>query len=118
MVSPNVSWQKYLNSSNQAINKYLNDFGDDLITQTFQRLKSAIKSKKSHIILFRFKESDIVSKIYQKDYVLALEMLLNLCIQLEKYEICRNIHNELKVIKLKKARSKPKAKVTIEKTKT
>lgn len=118
MVSPNVSWQKYLNSSNQTINKYLNDYGDTIITQTFQRLKSAIKSKKSHIILFRFKDSDIVSKIYQKDYLLALEMLLNLCIQLEKYEMCRDIHNELKVIKLKKARGNPKAKVIIQKTKT
>ena len=112
MVNPNVSWQKYLNSSNQAINKYLSDFGDSLLIQTFNRLKSAIKSKKSHIVLFRFKDSDIVSKIYQKDYLLALEMLLNLCITLEKYEMCRDIHNEIKLVKLKKARGKTKAKVT------
>lgn len=109
MVNPNVSWQKYLNSSNPAINKYLNKFGDSLITQTFQRLLSAIKAKKSHIILFRFKDSDIVSKIYHKDYIFALEMLLSLCIKLEKYEMCRDIHNQLKIIKLKKIRSKPKS---------
>jgi len=69
MVSPNVKWQKYLNSSNPSINKYLNNFGDELLQQTFQRLTLAIKSKKSHIILFRFKDSDIISKIYQKDYM-------------------------------------------------
>jgi hypothetical protein len=111
MVSPNVKWQKYLNSSNPSINGYLNNFGDELLQQTFQRLTSAIKSKKSHIILFRFKESDIISKIYQRDYMSALEMLLNLCIKLEKYEMCRDIHNQIKIFKLKAARGKPKAKV-------
>lgn len=113
MVSPNVLWKKYLNSSNIAINKYLASYGDDILHQTFQRLKLAIKSKKSHIILFRFKDSDIISKIGREDYIPALEQLLNLCIKLEKYELCRDIHNELKLVKLKKARSgKPKAKVT------
>lgn len=111
MVNPNVAWQKYLNSSNPAINKYLSDYGDGILHQTFQRLTLAIKSKKSHIILFRFKESDIVSKVYQKDYLSALEMLLNLCIKLEKYEMCRDIHNQIKIFKLKAARGKPKAKV-------
>ncbi len=116
MVNPNVAWQKYLNSSNPAINKYLSDYGDGILQQTFQRLTLAIKSKKSHIILFRFKESDIVSKIYQKDYMSALEMLLNICIKLEKYEMCRDIHNQIKIFKLKAARGKPKAKVTKIKT--
>jgi hypothetical protein len=111
MVNPNVVWQKYLNSSNPTINKYLSDYGDDILHQTFQRLTLAIKSKKSHIILFRFKESDIVSKVYQKDYMSALEMLLSLCIKLEKYEMCRDIHNQIKIFKLKAARGKPKAKV-------
>ncbi len=111
MVNPNVGWQKYLNSSNQSINRYLNEYGDSILQQTFQRLTLAIKSKKSHIILFRFKESDIVSKIYQKDYMSALEMLLTLCIKLEKYEMCRDIHNQIKIFKLKAARGKPKAKV-------
>jgi len=116
MVNPNVAWQKYLNSSNPAINKYLSEYGDGILHQTFQRLTSATKSKKSHIILFRFKESDIVSKIYQKDYMSALEMLLNLCIKLEKYEMCRDIHNQIKIFKLKAARGKPKAKVMRVKT--
>jgi hypothetical protein len=111
MVNPNVAWKKYLNSSNPTINKYLSDYGDSILHQTFQRLTLAIKYKKSNIILFRFKDSDIVSKIYQKDYMSALEMLLNLCIKLEKYEMCRDIHNQIKIFKLKAARGKPKAKV-------
>ncbi len=112
MVNPNVPWLKYLNSKNPTINKYLSHYGDSLLQQTFQRLKLAIKSKKSHIILFRFKDSDIISKIGREDYIPALEHLLNLCIKLEKYELCRDIHNELKLLKLKKARGKPIAKVT------
>ena len=113
MVNPNVKWQKYLNSSNPSINRYLHKFGDELLQQTFQRLTLAIKSKKSQIILFRFKESDIISKIYQRDYITGLEYLLNLCIRLEKYELCRDIHNQLKIFKLKKARGNPPiAKVT------
>jgi hypothetical protein len=112
MVSPNVLWKKYLNSSNQAIDRYLSKYGDEILQQTFQRLRLAIKSKKSHIILFRFKDTDIVSKISSDEYVLALEHLLNLCIKLEKYELCRDVYNELKLIKLKKARSKkPKQKL-------
>jgi len=112
MVSPNVLWKKYLNSSNKAIDRYLSKYGDDILHQTFQRLRLAIKSKKSHIILFRFKDSDIISKIGKDEYVLALEHLLNLCIKLEKYELCRDVYNELKLIKLKKARSKkPKQKL-------
>ena len=113
MVNPNVAWKKYLNSSNPIINRYLNEYGDNILHQTFQRLTSAITAKKSHIILFRFKDSDIVSKIGKDEYIQALEHLLTLCIKLEKYELCRDIHNELKIIQLKKARGKtPKAKVT------
>lgn len=115
MVNPNVKWQKYLDNSNPIIIKYISDYGDSLIKQTLQRLTSAIKSKKSHIILFRFKESDIISKIYQKDYIIALEYLLNLCIRLEKYEFCRDIHNQIKIFKLKKARGRPSSTVTANK---
>ena len=110
MISPNVAWHKYLNSSTPIINKYLKNFGDELLQQTFQRLVLAIKRKKSHIILFRFKDSDIISKIYQKDYINALNALLNLCVQLEKYELCSEIHSQLKIIKLKKTRNKLKVK--------
>jgi len=84
MVNPNVAWKKYLNSSNPIINRYLNDYGDNILHQTFQRLTSAIT--------------------------------LNLCIKLEKYELCRDIHNKLKLIKLKKARGKPQS-VTAKKLK-
>ena len=97
-----VNWKKYLNSSNPTINKYLSAFGDSFLTQTFQRIKLAHQSKKSQIILIRFKQSDIVATIESKDYVLALEHLLQLCINLEKYELCREIHTTINSIKNKR----------------
>jgi len=104
VVYPNVSWQKYLNSSNLTINRYLCDYGDEFLHQTFQRLKLAHKNKKSKIILFRFKDSDIVCAITKDEYIPALEELLQLCINLEKYELCKEIHSTLKLIKLRKHR--------------
>jgi hypothetical protein len=112
MVNPNVSWKKYFNSSNTTINKYLSDFGDIFLQQTFHRLISAIKSKKSKIILFRFKDSDIVSTITKDEYISALEQLLQLCIKLEKYELCKEIHSELKLLKLKENRKVKKKVIT------
>ena len=108
MANPNVSWKKYLNSSNPTIDKYLSDFGDGFIQQTFQRLSYAIKNKKSEIVLIRFKDSDIVSKIKKEEYIQALEALLELCVKLEKYELCRDIHTKLKILKTKRT-NKPKS---------
>jgi uncharacterized protein (DUF1330 family) len=97
-----VNWKKYLNSSNETINKYLSDFGDSFITQTLQRITLAHQKRKSQIILIRFKQSDIVATIESKDYAIALEHLLQLCINLEKYELCREIHTTINLIKNKR----------------
>jgi len=102
MVLLKVDWKKYLNSSNPIINNYLSDFGDGFITQTFQRIKLAHQKRKSQIILIRFKQSDIVATIERKDYVLALQHLLQLCINLEKYELCKDIHTTINSIKRKR----------------
>jgi hypothetical protein len=108
MVLLKVDWKKYLNSSNPIINNYLSDFGDAFITQTFQRIKLAHQKRKSQIILIRFKQSDIVATIEMKDYILALEYLLQLCVNLEKYELCKDIHTTINSIKRKrKVKEKP-----------
>ena len=107
-----VNWKKYLNSSNPTINKYLSDFGESFITQTLQRITLAHQKRKSQIILIRFKQSDIVATIESKEYVLALEHLLQLCINLEKYELCREIHTTINLIKnIRRARLKSLSKV-------
>jgi len=97
-----VNWKKYLNSSNKTINNYLSAFGDLFIKQTLQRITLAHQNRKSQIILIRFKQSDIVATIESKDYVLALENLLQLCVNLEKYELCREIHTTINLIKNKR----------------
>ena len=101
-VQSTVSWKRYLDSNTTIVNEYLSLFGDEFITQTSQRILSAYESNKSQIILIRFKKSKIVSTIENKDYILALEYLLQLCINLEKYELCREIHNGINLIKSKK----------------
>jgi hypothetical protein len=109
-VQSTVSWKRYLDSNTTIVKEYLSLFGDDFIIQTFQRILSAYQSKKSQIILIRFKQSGIVSTIESKDYLLALEYLLQLCINLEKYELCREIHNGINLLKSKKrGRVKKKA---------
>jgi len=98
MVYSKVHWKKYLDSSQPTINQYLSRFGDNFIKQTHQRIKQAHKRKATEIILFRFRNSDIVSIVKNKHYISVLENLLNLCIKLEKYELCGDIHKTLTLL--------------------
>ena len=93
MTYSKVNWRQYLDSSNPTINRYLNQYGDDFIKQTIYRIELAHKLKKPQIILFRFRDSDILSILESKEYSIALTHLLNLCIKLEKYELCEDINN-------------------------
>lgn len=102
MIYSKVNWKQYLDSSNPTINRYLNEFGNEFIVQTTHRIELAHKSKKPQIILFRFRDADIVSILESKDYLLALECLLKMCIKLEKYELCQSIKNAIHSVKIKK----------------
>lgn len=95
----NVDWKTYLNSSNPHIDEYISLFGKDFIKQTFRKIKTAHLRKANRIVLIRFKGSSIISILYKKDYLVALEMLLQLCIKLEYYEICNEIKKTIKQIK-------------------
>jgi hypothetical protein len=101
MAYSKVHWKKYLDSSHPTINQYLSLFGDDFIKQTHQRIKQAHKRKSPEIVLIRFRNSDIVSIVKSKHYISVLENLLNLCIKLEKYELCGDIHKTLDLLKSK-----------------
>ena len=110
-VQSTVNWKRYLDSNTTIVKEYLSLYGNEFIIQTFQRIFSAYQSKKSQIILIRFKQSGIVCTIESKDYILALEHLLQLCINLEKYELCREIHTTINLIKNKRrvrVKSSPK----------
>lgn len=102
MTYSKVNWKQYLDSSNPTINGYLSKFGDDFIRQTARRIELANSLKKSEIILFRFRDSDVLSILESKDYLIALKYLLKLCIKLEKYELCRSITNVIHSIEVRK----------------
>lgn len=99
MAYSKVHWKKYLDSSHPTINQYLSVFGDNFIKQTHQRIKQAHRRKTLQIVLIRFKDSDIVSIVKNKHYISVLETLLNLCIRLEKYELCGGIQKTLTLLK-------------------
>lgn len=94
-----VEWKTYLSSSNPHIDEYISLFGKDFLKQTFRKIKTAHLRKASRVVLIRFKGSSIISILYKKDYLVALEMLLQLCIRLEYYEICNDIKKTIKQIK-------------------
>ena len=102
MIYSKVNWKQYLDSSNPTINRYLNEYGDEFIIQTTHRIELAHRSKKPQIILFRFRDADIISILESKDYLLALEYLLKMCIKLEKYELCQCITDAIQSVKTKK----------------
>lgn len=101
-VNPIVNWKKYLDGTHPIIVKYISKYGKDFIVQTIHRIKSAHLQNKSKIIIIKFRESDIISVLDQKDYAYALKLLLNLCLKLEYYEVCTEIQKTINLIKFGK----------------
>lgn len=100
--NPNVHWKKYLDGTHSIITKYISKYGKDFILQTISKIKSAHTQNKSKIILIKFRESNTISVLEQKDYAYALELLLKLCIKLEYYEVCTEIQKTITLIKFGK----------------
>lgn len=109
-LNPNVDWKKYLDGTHPIITKYITKYGMDFIVQSIQKIKSAHLKNQPKIILIRFRESDIISILEQKDYAYALELILSLCIKLEYYEICTEIQQTITAIKFGKRNLKTKTK--------
>lgn len=100
--NPIVNWKKYLNDSNPIITKYISKYGRDFIVQCVHKIKLAYSTNQSKIIFVKFRDSNIISVLEQKDYVYALQLLLNLCIKIEYYEVCSEIQSLITTIKSKK----------------
>jgi hypothetical protein len=100
-----VGWQKYFNSSNPVIDKYLEKYGLKFIDQTLAKIKRAHTTKKPYISLIKFRDSDVVSILHQNEYKCALEMLLKLCIRIEYYELCSEIESYIKTMDKRKRRN-------------
>ena len=97
----NVDWRKYFSPDNITVNEYLYDYGDKFINQTLSKISKAHSKGIPSIILIEFSNSEIVSVLEKKDYLLALQRLLGLCELLEKYEICAKIVDYQKSIQYK-----------------
>lgn len=93
-----VGWKKYISIKNVVLNKYLEKYGDGFLINTLNITKNAIIKKTPALVLIRFSKSDIISIATRHEYPLVLQRLLELCLFLEKYEICQMItdaQNEL-----------------------
>lgn len=100
-----VGWKKYFNSSNSTINVYLKKYGLKFIEQTFLKIKRAHLTKKPYISLIKFNDDETISLIYQNEYQSALKLLLNLCIQIEYYELCSDIEKCITMMDKRKRRN-------------
>jgi uncharacterized protein (DUF1330 family) len=110
-LNPIVDWKKYFNDTNPIITKYISKYGRTFIVQTIDKIKKAHLTNQSKIIIIKFRDSDIISILEKKDYAHALELLLNLCIKIEYYEVCAEIQKLITDIKLNKKVKKRKRKI-------
>lgn len=95
-IHPNVDWRKYFNKYNSTIINYYSLFGDAFLVQTIQKLEIASKQRKPRpIVLIRFKDTEIVSVVEPQEFIEVLNSILDICIHLEKYELCIDIKNIL-----------------------
>jgi hypothetical protein len=111
-----VKWQKYFDSSNPIITFYIKKYGFDFLKQSFYKIKNAYHKKLPYIIYIKFYDDDIAAVIYQTEYESALTHLLNLCIELEYYELCVDINSlltSMKFIKPKRNRKLNKNQMVI-----
>ena len=105
----NVEWRKYISTNNNVLNEYLGKYGDEYLLGILQKIKTAQKNNYPSIILIEFIKSDVVAVVEKSDYPIVLQRLLNLCVQLERYEICAEIVKSQKESSTKKITSSKKS---------
>lgn len=93
-----VDWKKYFTSKSANIDSYLKINGFNFLEQTSLKIKRAIQQGNPHIVLIKFRNSEIISILKEEEYELALNLLLKLCVRLEYYEICSDIQKTLKLL--------------------
>jgi hypothetical protein len=86
-----VDWKKYISVKNVVLNKYLEKYGDEFLYNVLDITQTAIKRKVPAIVLIQFQKSDIISVAERSEYPLVLQRLMELCLYLEKYELCQRI---------------------------
>jgi hypothetical protein len=100
-VYPNINWKNYLNNSNKNTIEYLKKYGNEFILQTFNKIQLAKRLKRKSIVLFRFRNSNIIAVVSKSEYQSVITELINLCVKLEFYETASLIQKSLKPNKSK-----------------
>jgi hypothetical protein len=100
-VYPNISWKYYLINSNTITIDYFKKYGNEFILQTFNKIQLAKRLKRKSIVLFRFRNSNIIAVVSKSEYELVISELINLCVKLEFYETASLIQKSLKPNKSK-----------------
>jgi uncharacterized protein (DUF1330 family) len=91
-IHPNVDWRKYFNKYSESLTQYYDVFGTPFLVQIIEKLKRATNQRKPRpIILIKFRGTDIVSVLDTSEFLEFLNMLLDMCIHIEKYELCIDI---------------------------
>jgi uncharacterized protein (DUF1330 family) len=91
-IHPNVDWRKYFDKYNKPLTQYYEAFGTPFLIQVIEKIKRATNQRKPRpIILIKFKGTDIVSLLPTEDFLEFLNMLLDMCIHIEMYELCIDI---------------------------
>jgi hypothetical protein len=88
---PTVRWEKYIRLSSGNYVDYLINHGNSFLQKITTNLIKAHRSKDSKLILFTFRNSNIVCSVYYHEYVTILKRIMSLCEKLEYYEICAQI---------------------------
>jgi hypothetical protein len=109
-VYPNINWKNYLNNSNKNTIEYLTKYGNEFILQTFNKIQLAKRLKRKSIVLFRFRNSNIIAVVSKSEYQSVITELINLCVKLEFYETAATIQKSLR----KKRKTVVKNKTVIE----
>lgn len=91
-IHPNVDWRKYFNKYSQSLTQYYDGFGTPFLIQIIEKIKRATNQRSPRpIVLIKFRGADIVSVLNPSEFLEFLNMLLDMCIHIEKYELCIDI---------------------------
>lgn len=95
-VYPNINWKNYLINSNKTTIQYFKKYGKQFILQSFNKVQLAKRLKRKNIVLFRFRNSNIVAVVPKSEYQMVIAELINLCVKLEFYETASILQKSLK----------------------
>lgn len=100
-IQPTVRWEKYLLTTNGNYLEYLSKYGQPFLQKLTNNLIKSHRERIPKLILFKFRNSNIVCSALYSEYEYILKKLMSLCERLEYYEICGQILKHFKQLQQK-----------------